>query len=105
MHTTIPVQHVAYKIIFHTIDAFWIWNDQLGHPKGRVKNYWQFFWSRLSQSVDTISATRRWILRSSYLKIRLSVLDSLIIFKRICVGPIQILYGQFGHFMVVKIHL
>ena len=83
MNTPILVQHVAYKIIFNTIDAFQIWNDQLGHPKGRVKNYWQFFWSRLSQSVDTIIATGKQILRPSYLKIRLNFLDSLIIFKRI----------------------
>ena len=34
MHTIIPVQNVAYKIIFHTIDAFRIWNDQLVHPMG-----------------------------------------------------------------------
>ena len=32
MHTIIPVQDVAYKIFFHTIDAFQIWNDQLVHP-------------------------------------------------------------------------
>jgi hypothetical protein len=25
--------------IFHIVDAFKIWNDQLGHPKGWVKNY------------------------------------------------------------------
>ena len=37
MHTIIPVQDVAYKIIFHTIDAFQIWNDQLAHPMGLVK--------------------------------------------------------------------
>ena len=103
MHTTIPIQHVAYKIIFYTIDAFQIWNDQLGHPKGWVKNYWQFFWSRFSQSMATISDTGKQILRPSYLKIRLNILDSLTIFKRICVGLMQRLYGQFRHFMVVKI--
>ena len=37
MHTIIPVQDVAYKIIFHTIDAFQIWNDQLAHPMGLVE--------------------------------------------------------------------
>ena len=37
MHTVIPVQDVAYKIIFHTIDAFQIWNDQLAHPMGLVE--------------------------------------------------------------------
>ena len=58
-----------------------------------------------SQSVDTLSAIGKQILRPSYLKIRLNALDSLTILKRICVGPIQILYGQFRHFMVVKIHL
>ena len=75
MHTTIPVQHVAYKIFSH-FDPFKIWNDQLGHPKGCVKNYWQFFWSWFPQSVDTVSTTGIWIIRSSYLKIRLTLLDS-----------------------------
>ena len=37
MHTIISVQDVAYKIIFHTIDAFQIWNDQLAHPMGLVE--------------------------------------------------------------------
>ena len=37
MHTIIPVQDVVYKIIFHTIDAFQIWNDQLAHPMGLVE--------------------------------------------------------------------
>ena len=37
MHTIIPVQNVAYKIIFHTVDAFQIWNDQLVHPMGLVE--------------------------------------------------------------------
>ena len=37
MHTVIPVQDVAYKIIFHTIDAFQIWIDQLAHSMGLVK--------------------------------------------------------------------
>jgi len=37
MHTVIPVQDVAYKIIFHTIDAFQNWNDQLAHPMGLVE--------------------------------------------------------------------
>jgi len=58
-----------------------------------------------SHNVDTISAIGKQILRPSYLKIRLDILDSLIIFKRICMSLIQILYGQFRHFMVVKIHL
>ena len=87
--------------IFHIIDPFKIWNDQLSHPKGCVKNYWQFFWSWFFQSVDTVSTTGIRILRPSYLKIRLTLLDSLIIFKRICMGPIQRLYGQFRQFMVV----
>jgi hypothetical protein len=55
--------------------------------------------------VDMISARGKQILRPSYLKIRLDILDSLIIFKRICMSLIQILYGQFRHCMVVKIHL
>ena len=37
MHTIIPVQNVAYKIIFHTVDAFQIWNDQLAHHMGLVE--------------------------------------------------------------------
>ena len=37
MHTIILVQDVAYKIIFHTIDAFQIWNDQLAHLMGLVE--------------------------------------------------------------------
>ena len=37
MHTIIPVQNVRYKIIFHIVDAFQIWNDQLVHPMGLVE--------------------------------------------------------------------
>jgi len=37
MHTIIPVQNVTYKIIFHTVDAFQIWNDQLAHSMGLVE--------------------------------------------------------------------
>ena len=37
IHTIIPVQNVAYKIIFYTIDAFQIWNDKLAHPMGLVE--------------------------------------------------------------------
>ena len=37
MHKITPVQNVAYKIIFHTVDAFQIWNDQLVHPMGLVE--------------------------------------------------------------------
>ena len=37
MHTIIPVQNVAYKIIFHTVDAFQIWNDQLADPMGLLE--------------------------------------------------------------------
>ena len=28
---------VAYKIIFHTVDVFQIWNDQLARPRGLVE--------------------------------------------------------------------
>ena len=27
-----PVPHVAYKVIFHNVDAFKIWHERLGHP-------------------------------------------------------------------------
>ena len=37
MHTIIPVQNVTYKIIFHTVDVFQIWNDQLAHSMGLVE--------------------------------------------------------------------
>ena len=37
MHTIILVKDVAYKIIFHTVDAFQIWNDQLAHSMGLVE--------------------------------------------------------------------
>ena len=37
MHTIIPVQNVAYKIIIQTFDAFQIWIDQLSHPMGLVE--------------------------------------------------------------------
>ena len=58
MHTTIPVQHVVCKIIFHTVDTFRIWNEQRGHHMVCGEKLLQFFWSRFSQSVDTISVTR-----------------------------------------------
>ena len=99
------IQPFSYHMLrikfFHTVDLFKIWNDQLSHPKGCVKNYWQFFWSWFFQSMDTVSIIGKRILRPSYLKIRLAILDSFIIFKRIYMGPIQRLYRQFRHFMVV----
>ena len=44
MHTIILVQDVAYKIIFHTIDAFQIWNDQLAHHMGLVEKLLAILW-------------------------------------------------------------
>jgi len=69
MHTVIPVQDVAYKIIFHTIDAFQIWNDQLAHPMGLVEKLLAIQLFIFFKSVVTTSATVKQILRPSYLKI------------------------------------
>jgi hypothetical protein len=27
-----PFPHIAYKVIFHNVDAFQIWHNRLGHP-------------------------------------------------------------------------
>ena len=69
MHTIIPAQNVAYKIIFHTIDAFQIWNDQLAHPMGLVEKLLAIQLFIFFKSVVTTSATVKQILRPSYLKI------------------------------------
>ena len=69
MHTIIPVQSVAYKIIFYTIDAFQIWNYRLVHPKGLGEKLLAILLVIFSKSVITISATVKHILIPSYLKI------------------------------------
>ena len=69
MHTLIPAQNVAYKIIFHTIVAFQIWNDQLAHPMGLVEKLLAIQLFIFFKSVVTTSATVKQILRPSYLKI------------------------------------
>ena len=69
MHTIIPVQNVAYKIIFPTIDAFQIWNDQLAHSMGLVEKLLAIQLFIFFKSVVTTSATVKQILRPSYLKI------------------------------------
>jgi len=104
MHTTILIQYVAYKNFSHC------WSIQdlewLTYPsKGICKKLLAILLAVIFPSMDMVSTIGKWILRPSYLKIRLTLLDSSIIFKRICMGPIQTLYGQFWHFIVVKIHL
>ena len=69
MHTIIPVKDVAYKIIFHTVDAFQIWNDQLSHPMGLVEKLLAILLVIFYKSVVTISAIVKKILRPSYPKI------------------------------------
>ena len=69
MHTIIPVKDVAYKIIFHTVDAFQIWNDQLAHPMGLVEKLLAILLIIFYKSVVMISATVKNILRPFYLKI------------------------------------
>jgi len=69
MHTIIPVKDVAYKIIFHTVDAFQIWNDQLAHLIGLVEKLLAIQLFIFFKSVVTTSATVKQILRPSYLKI------------------------------------
>ena len=69
MHTIIPVKDVAYKIIFHSVDAFQIWNDQLAHPMGLVEKLLAIQLFIFFKSVVTTSATVKQILKPSYLKI------------------------------------
>ena len=69
MHTIIPVKDVAYKIIFHTVDAFQIWNDQLAHLIGLVEKLLAIQLFIFFKSMVTTSATVKQILRPSYLKI------------------------------------
>ena len=83
--------------IFHIIDPFKIWNDQLAHPKGMREKLIAILLVTIFPQYEygKYHTIGKQILRPSYLKIRLTILDSLIIFKRICMGPIQRLYGQF----------
>ena len=60
---------VAYKIIFHTVDVFQIWNDQLAHPMGLLEKLLAILLIIFYKSVVMISATVKKILRPSYLKI------------------------------------
>ena len=75
-----PIPHVAYKVIFHNVDAFQVWHDRLGHP--RVGMMGKIICSSIGhdlsnakspQSSDitcTSCATGKLILRPSYLKIK-----------------------------------
>ena len=76
MHTIIPVENVAYKIIFHTVDAFQIWNDQLVHPMGLVEKLLAILLVIIFQKCDYDKCHRQ-ILRPSYLKIIFQCLSSL----------------------------
>ena len=62
-----------YKIIFHTVDAFQIWNDQLAHPMGLVEKLLAIQLFIFFKSVVMTSATVKQILRPSYLKKYFSV--------------------------------
>jgi hypothetical protein len=75
-----PVQHVAYKIIFQNLDVFKTWHNRLGHlgtgmmrkiisnSIGHHMNSSKF--SKPSDFVCTACATRKLILRPSYLKLK-----------------------------------
>ena len=79
---------------FHIVDPFKIWNDQLAHPKGMREKLIAIILVIIfpQYGYGKYHTIGKQILRPSYLKIRLTILDSLIIFKRICMGPIQRLY-------------
>ena len=74
-----PIEHVAYKIIFQDVDTLWNWHDRLGHPKiGTMKKIignsigHDMENAKFPQNKDlccTACATRKLILRPSYLKI------------------------------------
>ena len=97
---TICIQPFPYNMlrirIFHIVDPFKIWNDQLAHPKGMREKLIAILLVIIfpQYRYGKYHTIGKQILRPSYLKIRLTILDSLIIFKRICMGPIQRLCGQ-----------
>jgi hypothetical protein len=106
-----PVQHVAYKVIFHNVNAFQTLHDRLGHPSiGMMRKIitnsigHNLSNTKLLQSSDyvcTACATGKLILRPSYLKIRVEPLKFLECIQGDICGPIQPLSGPFRYFMVL----
>ena len=106
-----PIEHIAYKIIFHNVDAFQNWHDRLGHPEiGMMKKVisnsigHDMEKAKFPQNKDfccTTCATRKLILRPSYLKIRAESLKFLERIQRDICGPIQPLSGLLMYFMVL----
>jgi hypothetical protein len=106
-----PIEHVAYKVIFQDIDTFRNWHDRLGHPGigmmrkiignsigHDMKN------AKFPQNKDfccTACATKKLILRLSYLKIRAGPLKFLKRIQGDICGLIQSLSGPFKYFMVL----
>jgi peptide/histidine transporter 3/4 len=105
-----PVPHVAYKVIFHNVDAFKTWHERLGHPgigmmrkimsnsSGHGMSDRKF--PQSSDFVCTSCATGKLILRPSHLKVQAEPLKFLERIQGDICGPIQPLSGPFRYFMV-----
>jgi hypothetical protein len=103
------VPHVAYKVIFHNVDALQIWHDRVGHPSvgmmrkiiGNCTGHNLNKFHKTSNFICTACAAGKLILRSSPLKINTEPLK---FFERIqgdICGPIQPISGSFMYFMVL----
>jgi hypothetical protein len=105
------ISHVVYKVIFQNVDAFQTGHDRLGHPGiGMMKkiignclghNLKEAKFSKTSDFMCTICATRKLILRPSPLKIHKEPLKFLERVQGDICDPIQSLCGPFRYFMVL----
>jgi hypothetical protein len=104
-----PIPHVAYKVIFQSVDAFQIWHDRLGHPGlgmmrkiiGNCTGHNLSKFPKISDFICTTCATGKLLLRPSPLKIHIETLKFLQRIQGDICGPIQPISGPFKYFMVL----
>jgi hypothetical protein len=105
-----PIIHVAYKIIFQTVDTFQTWHNRLGHPGVGMRkiiknaighNLNEEKFPQSSDFVCTACAIGKLILRPSYLKVKAEPLKFPEHIQRDICGPIQPLSRPFRYFMVL----
>jgi hypothetical protein len=105
------VPHIAYKVIFHNVDAFKTWHSRVDHPRiGMMRkiigNYIDHDlkdvkFPKSNNFVCTSCAMGKLILWPSPLKIHAKPLKFLERIQGDICGPIQPLCGHFRYFMVL----
>jgi hypothetical protein len=105
------VPHIAYKVIFHNVDAFQTWHDRLGHPGiGMMRkiigncighNLREVKFPKQTYFMCTTCVTGKLILKPSPLTIHMEQLKFLERIQGDMCGLIQLLCGPFRYFMVL----